>query len=73
MRRVGTEPIWAISSDNDGRVRKAVPTKAELTKGDALEKAVGPEGGSVRIKKANGKYQEERTFPKSKDPSKSPG
>lgn len=64
---------WALSSDDDGRVRKTASTKAELTKGGVLKKALGPEGGSVRIKKADGKYQEERTFPKSKDPSKSPG
>lgn len=64
---------WALSSDDGGGVRKVAKTKAELTKGGVLQKAVGPGGGSVRIKKADGKYQEERTFPKSKDPSKSPG
>ena len=28
---------------------------------------------SVRIKKRNGQYQEERTYPRSKDPSRSKG
>jgi hypothetical protein len=29
--------------------------------------------GSLKIKKANGRIQEERTYPRSKDPSRTPG
>ena len=46
-------------------------TKAEALKG--LRTAVGPEGGSVRIRKVDNTIQEERTYPRSKDPKKTPG
>jgi len=36
-------------------------------------KAVGSGGGSVKIQKKNGRIQEERTYPGSADPKKSPG
>jgi hypothetical protein len=38
-----------------------------------LEKAVGPNGGSVKIQKENGRFQEDRTYPGSADPRSSPG
>ena len=39
----------------------------------AIKKAVGSEGGSVKIQKIDGKFQEERTYPGSKDPRESKG
>ena len=39
----------------------------------ALAAALGKEGGSVKIRKLDGKFQEERTYPRSKDPKRSPG
>lgn len=42
-----------------------------MIKGGALEKAIGE--GSVKIQKMDGKFQEERTFPGSKDPKSSKG
>jgi hypothetical protein len=38
-----------------------------------LSRALGKEGGSVKIEKISGGYQEERTFPRSADPRKSKG
>jgi hypothetical protein len=35
--------------------------------------AEGSSGASVRIEKERGGYQEERSFPKSRDPQRSPG
>lgn len=64
---------WDLKNDNTGRVVKAFDTKADATERGALKDAIGSEGGSVRIQKENGRYQEERTFPSSKDPHKSPG
>ena len=55
------------------KVQKRFETKAEATAGGSLEKALGRAGGSVKIQKENGRYQEERTFPRSNDPRKSPG
>jgi len=42
--------------------------KTFATKGGALERVVGPEGGSVKIQKANRRFQEKRTYPGSHNP-----
>lgn len=64
---------WDLESDQSGKVVKSFDTKGEATKGGALEKAVGKQGGSVKIQKESGAFQEERTYPGSADPKKSPG
>lgn len=64
---------WDLTKDATDRVVKSFPTKAKATKGGVLEKTVGPQGGSVKIQKQNGRFQEERTYPRSADPSESPG
>ena len=64
---------WDLTNDTTDRVVKTFETKETATKGGVLERAVGPEGGSVKIQKENGRFQEERTYPGSKDPSKSKG
>ena len=48
-------------------------TKADATKGGVLKNVIGVEGGSVKIHKVNGRFDEERTFPGSKDPHSSKG
>ena len=58
---------WELKREGSGDVIKRFATKAAATKGGVLEKAVGGLG-SVRIKKRSGKIQEERTYPRSKDP-----
>ena len=63
---------WDLEHDKTGKVVKSWGTKAEATAGGVLEKAIGGEG-SVKIQKENGRYQEERTFPRSEDPRKSKG
>jgi hypothetical protein len=60
-------------NDATGRTKATFDTKGEATKGGVLEKAVGPNGGSVKIQKENGRFQEERTYPGSADPKSSPG
>jgi len=64
---------WKLTNDATGRVAKRFETKADGTARGALRKAVGPEGASVRIEKEKGGYQEERTYPKNRDPKKTPG
>lgn len=64
---------WDLTNDATDKVVKSYTTKASATAGGALRKAVGPEGGSVKIQKENGRFQEERTYPRSKDPRKSKG
>lgn len=64
---------WTLRNDATGRVIRRFDTKAEATRGGVLEQALGSQGGSVRIHKEHGGFQEERTFPGSRDPKKSPG
>ena len=64
---------WKLQNDKTDRIIERFDTKAEATERGALKKALGPEGGSVRIEKVRGGYQEERTFPRSKDPRESKG
>jgi len=64
---------WKLENDASNRVVKRFDTKAEATAGGVLKKTLGSEGGSVKIEKVRGGYQEERTFPRSKDPRQSKG
>jgi hypothetical protein len=58
---------WDLKHEGTGKVVKTFGTKAAATKGGVLERAVG-KMGSVRIRKRNGKIQEERTYPRTMDP-----
>ena len=64
---------WALGNDKTDRVVKTFETKEDATAGGVLRKAVGKDGGSVKIQKQNGRFQEERTFPSSADPHSSKG
>jgi len=64
---------WVLEHDKTGKVVKSFTTKEQATAGGALEKALGSDGGSVKIQKQNGRIQEERTYPRSRDPRKSKG
>ncbi len=64
---------WELQNDRTDKVVKRWDTKDEETARGSLKRAVGKEGGSVRIQKMNGRYQEERTFPHGSDPKTSKG
>lgn len=64
---------WALRNDNTGRTVRRFETKDDATKGGVLKDAIGNQGGSVRIHKVNGRFDEERTFPRSRDPRSSKG
>jgi hypothetical protein len=64
---------WDLVNDKTDRTVKTFDTKTEATAGGVLKKAVGSDGGSVKIQKENGRFQEERTYPSSKDPRDSKG
>lgn len=64
---------WDLTKDGASKPSATFETKIEATKGGVLEKALGKSGGSVKIQKVDGKYQEERTYPRAADPKKSPG
>jgi hypothetical protein len=63
---------WQLK-DATGAVKRSFDSKGDVTAGGVLEDVLGPQGGTVRIHDQDGKIQEERTFPGSKDPRRSPG
>ena len=65
---------WKLENDKTDKVVRRFETKEDATAGGILKKALGTEGGSVRIEyKTKSGYDEERTFPRSADPRKSKG
>lgn len=65
---------WKLENDKTDKVIKRFGTKDDATEGGVLKKALGSDGGSVRIEyKEKSGYEEERTFPRSADPKKSKG
>lgn len=64
---------WALENDTTDKTIKTFATKEEATAGGVLKRVLGEDGGSVKIQKLNGRFQEERTFPPSKDPRESSG
>ena len=50
------------------RIVRSFRTKADATAAGVLTEAAGGRAASIRIRKRNGQYQEERTVPRSKDP-----
>ena len=64
---------WDLKQDQTGLLVANFDTKTEAIKGGVLKGALGAAGGSVKIQKEDGRFQEERTFPRSADPKKSPG
>jgi len=64
---------WDLRKDKSHELVKSFDVKAKATKGGVLERAVGKGGGSVKIEKVSGRYQEERTYPRSADPKESKG
>lgn len=64
---------WELKDDKTKKVIHTFRKKENATKGGVLERIVGPKGASVKIKKMSGEYQEERTYPGSRDPSSSKG
>ena len=64
---------WVLVNDETNRTKAAFDTKAEATKRGVLEGALGRAGGYVKIQKLDGRLQEKRTFPGSKDARSSKG
>ena len=62
---------WRLEKEGSDRAKRTYDTKETALKN--LRKDVGQSGGSVRIRKTDNTIQEERTYPRSKDPRKSKG
>ena len=64
---------WKLENDSSDRVVRRFETKEDATSRGVLKEAIGGDGGSVRIEKKRGGYEEERTFPRSRYPKKIAG
>lgn len=64
---------WRLEQAGSNAAVKVFDRKADATRGGVLKQALGKEGGSVKIHKADGRIQEERTYPRTKDPKGSRG
>jgi hypothetical protein len=64
---------WKLKEQSSGKLIAESNVKANLTTGGKLATLLRNEGGSVRIKKMDNKIQEERTYPRIRDPKKSKG
>ncbi len=62
---------WRLEKEGSDRAKRTFDTKQQALSG--LRAAVGPNGGSVRIRKQDNTIQEERTYSRSSDPKKSKG
>ena len=62
---------WRLEKAGSDRALVKAPTKAEAVQ--KTRRYMKNREGSVRIHKVNGKIQEERTYPRGKDPRSSKG
>ncbi len=70
---VKKDGVYKLKRENAQRASKVI----DSNKVDAIKKAkefiLKNGGGSLKIHKVNGRIQEERTYPKSKDPRQTKG
>jgi len=64
---------WELENDKTNKIVRTFETKETALSRGILKKILGKDGGSVKIQKLDGKFGEERTYPKSKDPVESKG
>lgn len=62
---------WRLEREGSDRAKRVYETKKQALA--SLRGDLGQRGGSVRIRKVDNSIQEERTYPRSKDPVSSPG
>ena len=63
---------WVLEEDGTGEICDEFDTKDEAI-GGGLARAIGSEGGSVKIKDRGGRFEEERTYPRTADPGRRVG
>jgi hypothetical protein len=65
---------WKLAAEGSGRILDIFRTKAEaiMSCGDIIRERDGGVG-SLKIHKADGTIEEERTFPRAQDPKRSAG
>jgi hypothetical protein len=63
LRYDSAKDKWILKNDISEKTVKIFDTKEDATRAGALRKALGPQGGTVLVRKLNGVLEEERTFP----------
>lgn len=64
---------WRLEQAGSDRALRTYDRKSDALKGGVLKGALGGTGGSVKIHGEQGRIQQERTYPRGKDPRKSKG
>jgi hypothetical protein len=64
---------WDLTDDTSNRVVRSFTTKQGATRKGVLERIVRTRPASVRIETLHGRFQEERTYPRSSDPKRFEG
>lgn len=72
LKHNGRDNRWDLK-DQTGEIVRTFQRKRDATRGGVLERAVARTGGTVRIHKRDGILEEERTYPRARDPRASPG
>lgn len=62
---------WKLQKEGNTKPSKTADTKAEMIK--QTQGFMADKQGSVKIHKVDGKFQEERTYPRKDDPKSSKG
>ena len=62
---------WKFGKEGGDRALRRADTKEAVT--DKMRDYMQDKEGSVKIRKQDGTYQEERTYPRSSDPRRSKG
>ncbi|RRV10556.1 DUF2188 domain-containing protein [Pseudomonas sp. v388] len=66
-----TDKGWALTKQGAGRASKTASTKAEIT--SLASEFLEGKTASLKIHKEDGTIQEERTYPRAADPTKTKG
>jgi len=70
---VNEEGVYKLKRENAQRASKIIESNKKEAIQEAKEFILNQGGGSLKIHKNDGGFQEERTYPKSKDPKESKG
>lgn len=66
-----TDDGWVLVAEDSEQVLKKARRKADIIR--ATAEYMNGKTGSVKVRKRNGTFAEERTYPRKADPTKSPG
>ncbi|MEX1002191.1 MAG: DUF2188 domain-containing protein [Crocinitomicaceae bacterium] len=64
---------WELKKEGNSKASKTFKDMNKTEATQAAAQFMKNHSGSLKIRKLDGKFEEERTYPKSKDPKKSKG